>query len=129
VFVNRGWVPKAAAQWTRPDGVLTLEAVVAEPEKVKRRGLYNHIYLHLCMYKTRFLYCGCDIPMTPYYIYIYIYIYIDQAGSFAPQNYPSQRHLLWTKRSDLLEAVGMTEEQIEFEIFEGACVRASLQSA
>lgn len=49
-----------------------------------------------------------------------LYPLFIQGGSFAPQNYPAQRHLLWTKREDMLQAVGMTEEQIEFEIFEGS---------
>eukprot|EP00601_Ochromonadales_sp_CCMP2298_P026277 CAMPEP_0173274370 /NCGR_PEP_ID=MMETSP1143-20121109/2404_1 /TAXON_ID=483371 /ORGANISM="non described non described, Strain CCMP2298" /LENGTH=99 /DNA_ID=CAMNT_0014211177 /DNA_START=255 /DNA_END=550 /DNA_ORIENTATION=- len=41
VYVNRGWVPKPTqkqtqaqgGQWSRPTGRVSLEAVVAEPEK------------------------------------------------------------------------------------------------
>jgi cytochrome oxidase assembly protein ShyY1 len=40
VFVNRGWVPKALAEWARPEGSVTLEAVVSEPEKV-RLGIHS----------------------------------------------------------------------------------------
>lgn len=34
VFINRGWVAKAATSWNRPEGNTTLTAILSEPEPV-----------------------------------------------------------------------------------------------
>lgn len=33
VFVNRGWVPRTAKGWSRPQGSVTLVTLIGEPEK------------------------------------------------------------------------------------------------
>lgn len=34
IFVNRGWVPKSAEAWSRPEGLLSLSTIVAVEEKM-----------------------------------------------------------------------------------------------
>jgi cytochrome oxidase assembly protein ShyY1 len=74
VYVNRGWVPRDCAAWSRPDGTVALAALVGEPER---------------------------------------------PAKFAPKNSPETGKLLWICRPDLLIASRLTEDEAEFEVFEG----------
>ena len=102
MYVNRGWIPKDATTWSRPEGLLNVTGVVGEGLMSSTYYLLTYIEIASFLFQT--------ILTHTFFIFTFIFTFmfaVEQKARFSPQHSEEllkNKRLLWLEENSLIAA-------------------------